>query len=553
MRTLFISILFLPLTNVAPTNATSVTICDVQGNPKKNANAKLAKAKVDLAKKLYEQGNYSKAYGYVKQALKLSPNNSEALQLKEQCEYELERIKQRATSEYNEAVASESAEALQQFINTYPTSNLAKQAQNRLQELKIWQQCKAQNTKEAYNAYLNQSQLKAYADDARQAINCIEEEERRVAHVQEAKAKYAVVSQSNSLEQAEQFAKDYADTEYAEKMKPYISLLKARKAFGQNNLSAAYTLYAQTVENMPEALTVTDKQQYFKAKEYSVYQDLKGSDDTDKLQQFLKTYGIQSPYYDSVSDRVALLKVNKLSAYTYTSSDLSEVRSYVQTESTRQQVQSVITRLETERSAYEKQQRTLARKRWWKNRVTLGWKIIGMDYMDEHFALTTGLRLRGGRYTDLVNFLVSCDFNYTMVSDPNYSGYSSNENDRFEGLACYVEPAFGLRFNMGKRSKSARFFVGVHAVKGYKISDVKEADKANHRKSTFAIMPEIGWSGRHFDFSIYYKYYLKGNTLYKSSNTLNTYYFGGKEISIPETVNENYGNNRVGLSVTWFF
>ena len=55
---------------------------------------------------------------------------------------------------------------------------------------------------------------------------------------------------------------------------------------------------------------------------------------------------------------------------------------------------------------------------------------------------------------------------------------------------------------------------------------IKEADKANHRKSTFAIMPEIGWSGRHFDFSIYYKYYLKGNTLYKSSNALNTYYFG---------------------------
>ncbi len=58
MRTLFISILFLPLANVTPANATGVTVCDVQGNPKKNANAKLAKAKVDLAKKLYEQGNY---------------------------------------------------------------------------------------------------------------------------------------------------------------------------------------------------------------------------------------------------------------------------------------------------------------------------------------------------------------------------------------------------------------------------------------------------------------------------------------------------------------
>lgn len=551
MRKTFISFLFLSIAPAVFANAANIGVCNVQGNPKKTANTKLAKAKYELAKKLYELGNYQKAYVCVKQALKLSPNYAEALQLKAQCEDELERIRQNAIQQYNDAVASENAEALQQFINTYPSSNLAKQASNRLQELKIWQQCKAQDTKQAYTAYLNQSQLKAYADEARRAIARIEEEERLLARRAEAKIRYEEVCKSNSQEEVEKFATDYHDTEYAEKVQPYICLLKARKAFAQNDLASAYTLYGQAEKATGESFTIVDKTQYAQAKEYSEYQELKGSENVERLQYFLGTYGKSSPYYAKVSDRIAMLRVNQLDAYTFTNSDLSEVRSYIQSESTRQNVESVISSLQSQRSAYERQQRTLARKRWWKDRVTLGWKVFGMDYMDEHFAMTTGLRLRCGRFTDFVNFLVTCDLNYTMVYDPNFSGYSSNRTNRFEGLAGYVEPAFGLRFNLGKRY-NARFFMGAHAVRGFKFIDAKKLEKENHRKNTLAVMPEIGWSGRRFDFSIYYKYYLKGHTIYKQSAPSNAT-IEGKETTATETIDENYGNNRIGLSATWFF
>lgn len=552
MRTLLLSLLFLPLASGGAANAVGLTACEVQGNPKKSANAQLVKAKLAMAGKLYENGNYSKAYSYVKDALRLSPQNETALQLKQQCEEALENIRQRAIAEYNDAVESETPEALQQFINTYPNSNLAKQARSRLQELKVWQQCKAKNTKEAYNAYLKQSQLQAYADDARQAISRIEEEERRAAHLQEAKERYAQVIQSNSLSEVEQFQKDYADTEYAEKIATYISLLKGRQAFEQQDLTSAFSFYAPAKEQIPEQFTPADLQQYAQAKEYCDYKALEGSTSEESLQQFLDTYGKTSAYYAPISDKIALLKVNNLNAYTYTSDDLAQVRSYVQTESTSQEVQRIVSGLESVRTAYEKEQRALARKRWWKGRVTVGWHVSSIDYMDEHLSWMTGLRLRAGRYTDCVNFLINCDLNNTWVQDPDYKHSNSSESDsRFEDLASYVEPSFGLRFNMGKRSKKARFFIGAHIVKGFKIIEEEKDEKKqrssndNLREGTLSIMPELGWSGRKFDFSIYYKYYFKNNTLYKEPN--NSSSFTSKD------VNENYGNNRVGVSATWFF
>lgn len=516
----------------------------LQTSPQKPIKTNV-KAKLVMARKLLSDGEYAKANTVITQILRIDSGNAEALRMKEVCGKKLEKLREKAQADYDSALKAGTTAALQDFINLYPGSRLAADARKRLTDFTLWTKYKQQGTKAAYNNYLKESQVQVFSKEALQAISEIEQQEKLETLQLEAARQWNGVKVSKSIADIEHFITQYAETSYADSARTIKTLLIGNKAFGEGDLQKAYEFYSSLANKDYAIFDDEAKRRFDKAKEYHDYEMCIAPAATlGQMRQFLDSHSSESNYYKAVSNVYAVRYAKSLNYLNTSDTQFAYLRSLAYSAKAKQEVETIIQDLKEKKKDYDKsveefnkRQRAAARRYWWKQRVSAGWHVLSIDYMKHYLSLGTGLRLRFGKYTDAFNLLINLDYTYTAY----VSSEGEYDDTESETIAGQVTPSLGMRFNMGSRGKAGRFFVGCFGEYGARVVE-GEIAKSLVSHNTFAVMPEMGFSGKRFDFSIYYKRYIKGHSLYKDFSYMGSVFYNTSE-----------GNDRIGMSVTWFF
>ncbi|HKL51192.1 MAG TPA: SPOR domain-containing protein [Wenzhouxiangellaceae bacterium] len=121
---------------------------------------------------------------------------------------------------WEEAQQEDTIAAYETFVERYPESSQADQAQARIDKLRAeraWTDARQRNTAEAYREFIETHPDAEAADDARERLNTLERE-----------TQWQALSDSEDIDALQEFASDYPDSPEAEFAQERISELEAR-------------------------------------------------------------------------------------------------------------------------------------------------------------------------------------------------------------------------------------------------------------------------------------------------------------------------------------
>lgn len=447
---------------------------------------KLSDAQNYIRKELYEA-----AQNTLNSLLKLDPDNSRAKQLLNDCEDGIKKQKQQIYQSYIDACDANTTSALENFISKYPNSEYAPLAKKRIEDYNMWQKAKSQNTIIAYNSYLSNSSILAYEEDANKAIKNIQ-----------AEIEWNKCKDSDDESILEAFIQDFPSSSFINQAKFRLNILKGERYYLTNDYSLAY-LYLKDANDY-QRLVGLPAQHYKAINDKREFDDVMLSSDAERVKRYLNTLSPSNPYYNPTSNRLAVLLGASLSAYSSEYS-MNEAMSYAKDNETQALVKRYINKVKLEKANYEHQRKVAARKNWWKDRFMAGWNVFHLDYLNDIMGVGTGIKFRFGRWSDPVNFLFGAEYSYLMFcdDDANYLWGDSS----ISTITHAVEVPVGLRFNLFKT-----FYIGCNASFGFNFA---KGDYLEVNKQTFSIDPQLGFAGKKFDFGIYFKKYLKNQSLFK--------------------------------------
>jgi len=473
----------------------------------------MIKKKLADAQKYIANEDYIAAQKTLNSLLKLDPNNTKAKELLEECESGIKKQKQKVLQAYQDACKAGTVSALQNFITIYPTSEYVTNAKSRIDDYKLWQKAKEQNTITSYNSYLSQSAILAFKDDAKDAITTIQSE-----------IEWNNCKASNDEDKINSFIQTYSSSKYVKQAKYRLNILKGERYYASNNYTLAYT-YLNDANNF-QTLTGVPASHLKSIIEIREFESIISSSDVSKIKSFLNTLSISSPFYVPTSNRLAILLGSALSTISSDNS-MDEALAYAKDDETKAAVKRYISKVKADKAYYEHQRKVSARKAWWKNRFMFGWNTFHIDYLDNIISAGTGLRFRFGRWSDPVNLLFGAEYSYLMYlkGDADYFW----EYESVLTIAHSIGVPVGLRFNLFKTGRYSKFYIGGNTTFGFNISEGKYFDV---NKNTLAIEPLLGFSSKNLDFGIYYKRYFKDKEVFKHIDKF---------------------NQRIGCFLTWFF
>lgn len=97
------------------------------------------------------------------------------MQTAKKAEQRAKELKQQESARYNAILDSKDLSKYNQFINDYPRGNKTQEIRRRVQEVKLWNDVKTQNTITSYERYLSTTQYHWYDNEATQAIRSIKQ------------------------------------------------------------------------------------------------------------------------------------------------------------------------------------------------------------------------------------------------------------------------------------------------------------------------------------------------------------------------------------------
>ena len=492
-------------------------------------------ANMRQARHYMKKGDYVSAKKKLERVLELDEEHEEALRLLKVCNEWMEQQKKAEKAALNAAVESRTVKALEDFIAQYPKSEYVSQAESCIVDFNLWDKARQEDTKTAYQKYLNTSTIRAYKDEAEAAIFRIEAEEAwNDAH------------NSNSIPKLESFLKQYPRSAHEKEAEYEINLMKAEQYFAKNSRSLALVHYEKA--NAYRALTGTHLRCYKELLLEARYDELKGSNNLTDLQDFLKKLPPDSPYYNPISNRIAVIKAQRLTVNS-SETDMDEALGYAKNDDTKSTVKNYIADIKKRQRENRRNIRRKNRKEWWEDRATLGWNMVTAD-MDPSFDLSatnssaypttcslgTGLRLRFGRYNDWINFTIGADYQNYWRKHVTYSGYY-NLTEEIDYYTIYRRLAFPVNIKLNMPSESIMaFYFGCTAEFGFDFDYV--LDYVMHIRKfedfldwqatpSIAIEPQIGFNHKHFDWGLYYRRYLDGYRFFDSD-----YSFGHRRLGI---------------------
>lgn len=463
----------------------------------------LADAQKNIAK-----GQYLAAQKSLNSLLRLDPKNSKAKELLGECREGIMKQKQQIHEIYLRACETGTINSLESFISNYPNSEYVFQAKQRIKDYNSWKEAKEQNTINAYNSYLANSSILAYEEEANEAIKNIQIE--------------AEWNDCNDEEQLNAFIQKYPNSSLVNQARHKLNILKGEKCYAENNYTLAY-LYLTDANNF-QALSGLPAQHYKTIIDKREFDDIMVSSNIERVKNYLKTLSLSSTYYNPTSNRLAFLLGASLNVSSSEDS-MEEALSYAKDSETKSLVMQYIDKVKSDQSYYAHLRKIAARKAWWEHRFMVGWNVFHIDYFDKVLGVGTGVKLRMGRWSDVINLLFGAEYSYLV-----YIPKLNIQAEDFKALPVShaVELPLGLRFNLFRVGTYSKFYIGCNAAFGFNLSEGKHF-RVN--KQSISIEPQFGFASKNLDFGIYYKRYLKDHEVFKDTNKY---------------------NQRIGCFFTWF-
>lgn len=472
--------------------------------------------KINKAKAYIEKGDYVAAQSLLNGVLKLSPSNTQAKSLLDACKRGVVAQKQKEKEAYDRACLDGSVAALQAFISKYPKSSFADDVKERIKDYNIWDEARTINTLESYNSYLNSSQSLVYKKDAEKAILNLR-----------AREDWKKCEYSDDENLLHNFIEKYSESDYAEDARYCYNIIKGEKYYLEGNETMA--VYHLNEANMIHPLTKVAASHFSILNENKKCREMLNSSELYDLMIFFGRLTPNSKYYDSLSNRIAVLKAQKLSLYS-SENEMEDALSYAKNDETRAIVKNSIRIAKANREYYARQRRIAARKAWWKDRINIGWNIMHIDYSCDFWGLGTGVKLRFGKWSDVLNITLGLEYAYHMYYDESDDDYYDDETT---AVAHQIDIPLGLRLNLFKISSKYKFYMGCDVTFGYNVSNGSSDFKDLVCKNNLSTSPLLGVESDKLDFGIYYRIYSNGKPFMRY-------------------VESKY-NQRIGAFVTWYF
>lgn len=442
-------------------------------------------ANMRQARHLMEKGDYVAAKRKLERVLELDKDHAEAKALLSQCEQKIEAQRTAELKELNNAIEAGTEQALRGFIERYPEGFFIEQAENYLQDFHLWDAAHGKGTKDAYLEYLSTSIVQGYKKEAELAIKTID-----------AEAAWEICKKNMTINKLEEFIEDYSETPFENEAKYELYLIKAENYFDNGPHATALEFYEDA--NKIHSLTGQYSKHYRELVTEQRYNQIRTSNSVYDLKDFLSRTSMDSPYYNPISNRLAIVLANNLNLFS-TEEDFKEALKYAKDETTRVSVKQSIGIIKTRQRDQKSQKRLAERKQKWKVKTTVGWNILDMYLGKGVIELETGLRVKFGKSDQRINFIVGTDIQLFMVSykEEHYENsygssysYTSTETDFVTKLAV---PA-SVRYNFSKS-----FYLGIGAI--------LYPNLASELKPCLVIEPQLGFSLAGFmDFGLNLRY-----------------------------------------------
>lgn len=163
---------------------------------------------------------------------------------------------------------------------------------------------------------------------------------------------------------------------------------------------------------------------------------------------------------------------------------------------------------------------------WYAGRFKLGWRIFDAGIgLNSAFSIGSGLHMRIGRHSDYLNLLFGVDYIYHSSFDLK----NMSKSWFWYNVGHQIVLPLDLRINLFRNINGCSFFIECSSEFGWRIID--KYSNEHMSKSTFALVPGIGFNFRRADLCFYYRYYLRDKgplnddfaTVYETSEDANKF------------------------------
>ncbi|MBQ9356193.1 MAG: hypothetical protein IJT98_02740 [Prevotella sp.] len=456
-------------------------------------------ANLKLARHCIENEDYTMAREKAMIVLELAPNHPEALDIIEKCnDYEARQLALEQAA-YEEARQAGTVDALRTFVRIYPNSRFASEAQARIDDYSLWSQAQQEGTVQAYENYLANSTVRAYANEAQQAITTLK-----------AAAEWQQLKTSTSVADIESFRSRYPNSANDLEAQQRLNLLKGEQNYQNGNHDQAIAFFDQYKSNAPlEGQYLEHYNDLLLEREYN---NIKTSTDVDRLRPFLNRLTPQHPYYNDISNQIAIGLSQQLGQYS-SDSDYETALGYAMNPATRATVEQNISRARDARRSYNRRQHSLAHQLWWERNLKFGWNIIGMDFWKNTTSFRTGMRIKLGTHQDVFNISLGADYVYQAYTQ-NYTNGQGKSDWSFHPICHQVAVPLNIKFNFTNGRNSCSFYIGCAGEYAYTFAKASDYDGLCN-DYTLAVEPQIGFNWKSVDWGFYWRKYLSGYDLLK--------------------------------------
>ncbi len=235
--------------------------------------------------------DYETAVSLYTQILKYNPKDARALKRKKEFALDMENA---IWGKMSSCVTfAEKAQCAQEYLKKYPSGRFKEEAKSIVTEEELWQNARNANTYEAYQSYILNSSLQAYADEVNEIVAAQEN------------AVWSSVKNANSKVAYYQYIKQYPNGKYVKEAKGSYNVMCARDAYYAYKYSDAYSYYLATDDQF---LTSSDRTKMNACLEYILYKkacDVSGT--ISDCRNYLSKFEYGATNYYSVEKKMMTL------------------------------------------------------------------------------------------------------------------------------------------------------------------------------------------------------------------------------------------------------
>ena len=249
------------------------------------------------AENAYKSKNYKSAMTFYNQIVELNPKDQLAKTRKNECAYAIKNAEEIAawkivTDCQNFADKVTNA---REYLNKYPTGRYEKDATELIEEEELWQNAIMAKTYDAYINYIDNSKLNIYFDEAKIALDKIDDDLWASAKKKNTKGAYLeyITKQKDK------------EGKYLESARGFYNLTYARELYQQGRLDDAYEHY----QNAKKYIAESDKPKMDKCLEYVLYSKACSSSGTiQDCKDYMNKYTWKTgDYFFKVEDKLMML------------------------------------------------------------------------------------------------------------------------------------------------------------------------------------------------------------------------------------------------------